>query len=247
MINMMTKEDLSNLRKKVAEVDGKKTVLRTQDFDFSENTTDEKSEVARIQAPRDLQIRNGRFPVVIPAYETFSTDGSADNSETFSLSHDLEDSENGVSIVVYDDGSLVSQSDLTVDYSADSFDYSSPNTNSTLDVYYVAKDPARIEIYKEAPKSGGNVEEKIYEGDLNLIHQTDQNRDPEKFYLNNKPFEAVVPENFNIVVYVDAPYTIAYSESTRGTKAINRKHKIPIEQFNRSIDGLGKAVKLSSI
>ena len=245
---MMTEEEVSNLKKKVAEAPAQKTVLRTQDFEFSQNQTDEMSEVARIQAPRDLQIRNGRFPLVVPAYETFTTNSTADDSETFSLSNSLIDSENGRSVIVYDDGSLVAQSDLTVDYSADEITYSSPNSDSTLDVYYVSSDPARIEIYKEAPKSGGNVEERIFEGDLNLIHQTDQNRDPEKFYLNDKPLEDVVPENFDVVIYVDAPYQIAYSDgSGRGTKAINRKHKIPINQFRRSIDGLGKAVKLSSI
>lgn len=104
------------------------------------------------------------FPVTmyLMVHEQFTTDGSAGNDETFSLSNDLVnsptvqdtdtsqtsggaevDSSGHQDLVVYDGGTQ--KAVVSVDYDANEFTYADAGTASTLDVYYLFGDGGEIQ------------------------------------------------------------------------------------------------------
>ena len=216
--------------------------IKRGDWRFSTNTTDEESVVATYEAPRPIRIREDReFDLAVPAHETFSVDGTADNSETFNLSYNLLDTPATVSLVLYDDGTPV-QPD-SIDYAGDTFDYTSANTGTTLDVYYIPRDPASVEFKKVAPGGGATIEQPLFEMPTVMAHTRDQSKDPLSFDLGRSQLHDTVPRKWQIQMVVKAPYPVAFEESTRGTTATNALVSIPKAQTEERIRGLKDAVK----
>ncbi|MFC6952230.1 hypothetical protein [Halorubellus litoreus] len=216
----------------------------TSSWEFSTNTPGELSTVARFQAPRPIWLREDReLSLVVPAYETKTVDDTADNSETFKLSHNLLESPATNNIVVYDDGTRVSGSALTVDYAADSFDYSSPNTGTTLDIYYVPRDPATVKFKKTAPGGGASFGQDLFSIPTAIAHTRDQIEEPLSFDLNRTELQPFVPRKWEVVMQVKADYTVKFEEPTRGTEATNALLSLPREQTENRIPGLKDAVK----
>jgi hypothetical protein len=212
------------------------------DWEFSTNTTGEKSVVATYQAPRPLRIREDReFALAVPAHETFTVNSTADDQETFSLSHNLLDSPATVSLVLFDDGDTA-QPD-SIDYAADEFDYTSPNTDTTLDVYYIPRNPASVEFRKVAPGGGNTIEQPLFETPTVIAHTRDQSKDPLSFDLGRTALHDAVPRKWQIQMVVKAPYPVAFEEDTRNTSATNALLSIPKAQTEQRIRGLKDAVK----
>lgn len=218
--------------------------IRRDEWVYSGNTPGEPSVVAEFQAPRPLILKEDEpLEFVIPAHETFTTDGTGGNQENFSLSHNAIDSPSTTSFVLFDDGARVKPD--AVDFAADSFDYTSPNTGTTLDAYYVPRDPAAVRFRKVSPK--GSVRQDVEEFPTVLAHTRDQSKDPLEFDLDRTPLQPVIPRKYDLQLIVDAPYPVDFEEDARGTEATNALLELPRLQTETKIDGLGGAVKADAL
>jgi len=215
--------------------------ISRRDWSYSTNTTGEASTVATYQAPRPLRIREDReMDLAVPAYETFDT-GGAGSQETFNLSHNLLDTPATEALVLWSDGSRVQPG--SVDYAADSFDYTDGGSVETLDVYYIPRDPADVEFKKVAPGGGATLEQPLFSIPTAIAHTRDQNEDPLSFDLGRTQLHDTVPRKWQVKMIVDAPYTVQFEEDTRGTSATNALLSIPRAQTESRIQGLKDAVK----
>ncbi|WP_435062393.1 hypothetical protein [Halobaculum sp. EA56] len=214
------------------------------DFDFTAGTPGDRSRVARFQAKRAHMLRETE-PVeyAIMAYETFTTDGTAGNTETFNLSNDLVDSgATDTNLVLYEGGARV-QPDA-VDIAGDSFDYTDDGTNNTLGVYYAAGEQAQLELVKEAPNG---TKEPVDSRLINKIHLRDNAKEPITLDLSRSYWQRYVPTDWTLDLYVDAPYTAAFMQDVDGDgepePATNAILSVPYSAATGSIDGLGEVVR----
>jgi hypothetical protein len=218
--------------------------LKRRDFDFSQGTPSTRSVIAEWQAERAYGIRDSKpFDLSIMAVETKTTDGNAGDTETFNLSHDLLSSNVvGESLVLYEGNQLV-QPD-SVDYAANSFDYTDDGTNNDLAVFYAAGDQALVSIQKVAPNG---TPEELFAGDISQIHRRDQNERPLTMDLDRSPFQPIVPTDFRLEVAVNAPYTASYVADPDGdgtdVTAANSLLDIPVTGAASSIPDLGTVVR----
>jgi hypothetical protein len=217
--------------------------LTAADFDRSLGTSGSRSLLAEFQAERAIAVRAGKpFDLSVVATETFSTDGSG-TQQTFNLSHDLIDSDAvGTTFLLYS-GNTVASAD-SVDYAGDSFDYTDGGSVEDLTVYYTAGDQARLEIQKVAPNG---TPAPLWSEDVGMVHRRDQAKDPLEFDFSD-PFEAVVPTDFTIEVYVDAPYTatLVGQDGDGGNDvepATNALLDVPIIGAPGKIAGAGEVVR----
>jgi len=213
--------------------------IRTSDWDQSQNTTGELSKIAEFQADQPIAVRGGvAADVHLVAYEQFTTDGTADNQETFNLSHDIVDA---VSVaddfVLYEGGSAVDAG--SVNYANNSFDYTDDGTNNTLHAYYVVGEQALLQFRKTAPKSHWDVLKELDSGIVNLREQT---RDPVTFDFRD-PFDPVIPTDWRLEVYLDASYPVQWADDTDSeATADNLMLDVPIRRSAEEIPGLADAV-----
>lgn len=215
--------------------------LGKAEMDLSNGSANQRSKIAEYKAPKPLVLRQDRpISLVLIAHETFTTDGTASNTETFNLSQNLVETVNTEDFVLYEGGAQV-QPDA-VSYSGDSFDYTDDNTNSTLHAYYVCRDPLQVEIEKKAPQSMGKVSETLFDDVTSLVHTKDQNEDPITFDLGESALQPVVPTNWKLNIYADGPYAPTWNESTDGTEAVNAVLSLPYKQGQGEVENLGKAV-----
>lgn len=234
---------------RMKQIGGSDQSLGRQDFDLSPATANEDSLVAELKADVPLAIReNAAARIAFTTGEEFTTDGTAGNTETFSLSFNAVDTRNATSFLLYDDGAIV-QPDA-VDYSANSFDFTDGGTGSTLHAFYLARDPGAVRVEKVAPKAGGQVSEDLLDDATSALVDRDQNKEPPEFQFS-KPFENVVPANWKLQVYVDAPAPVRWDDSnlttSNGDVAMNAVLTIPIFQFADKVEGLSDAVKASAL
>lgn len=216
--------------------------IQRDEWDYSTNTSDEPSVVATFDASRPVVLREDReVDLAIPAHETFTTNGTADDTETFTVSYDLLDSPATEGLVLFEDGDPV-QPD-TVDYAADSFDYTDSGTDSTLDVYYIPRNPASVEFRKVAPGGGQTLRQPLSDIPTAIAHTRDQSKEPLDFDLGRSPLHGVVPRKWSIQMVVDAPYNVEFEEDNRGTSATNALLSLPRLQTESRITGLKDAVK----
>lgn len=215
-----------------------KNTLKKGDFSLSDGTSGEESNVATYEAPRDLEIRSDKpIRLMIPVKESFTTDGTG--SQTIDLANDLVKSPNTQNIYILsnegsgDPDTVVEPS--SVNYSGDSFDYDDGSSAEDLEVYYVARDPGIIRIKKVAPESQGTVEEVIYDEASSLLHTQDQHDDPVNLELNQSEVQDIVPEDWDIVVEVDLPYTASMDGG-------NAQLQIPARFLQSEIEGIDEAV-----
>ncbi|WP_435362753.1 hypothetical protein [Haloarchaeobius sp. DYHT-AS-18] len=233
---------MSGVQKQLDNAPWRPGYISLRDWSFSANTTGEKSVVATYAAPRPIRLREDReMDLAVPAYESFTVDGTADNTETFNLANDLLDTPVTEALVLWEDGSPV-QPD-SVDYANNSFDYTSSNTGTTLDVYYIPRNPASVEFEKVAPGGGSTIKQPLFEIPTAIAHTRDQSKDPLSFDLGRTPLQDAVPRKWVVQVSVNAPYTVKFEESTRGTSATNALLSVPRAQTESRIPGLKDAVK----
>jgi len=222
-----------------------------RDMTLRAGTPDDDSVVAEIKTGRPIQLRDdpdANLRLVLPAHEHFTTNGTADEAETFALGHNLIESPTTQDFLLWEDGSVV-QPD-SVDYDDNSFNYTSSGTNTDLDVFYVARNPASVEIRKSAPGAGGKVNQTLKEAQTAILHTRDQAQQEITFGFDRTPLQPYLPRKFRLQVVVNAPYSVAFEapERANGTpRAHNALLSLPRYQTEERIEGLGAAVKQDMI
>jgi len=119
---------MADLMARLAAVSRHAASLSPRQFDTEANTPGEFSQIASYTADAVLGIRTGRdnpLRVAIPAFQSFTTDGTAGNTETFNLGHDLVDA-----VAVADDFVFVTDSPATLN----AFDRADGTRRWTYDV-----------------------------------------------------------------------------------------------------------------
>jgi hypothetical protein len=234
---------VSNAADAFANADGQKFTV--SDFETAPGSQGSLTRVLTRKSDVLTGIRQDRAPKFsIAAFESKTTDGTADNTETFSLSHDLVDSDAVVdSVEVYkDDGATVTQVQPdSVDYDADTFDFTDSGTDNDLYVFYTAGDQARVVLRKTGPK---NAYGDIIELDAGLLHRRNQTKDPVDLNFGS-PLGGVAPEDWRIDLYVDAPYTARfdYDGGSEPVSPGNAFVSLGVRRTAADVPGVKQAVK----
>ncbi|QZP37752.1 hypothetical protein [Halobaculum magnesiiphilum] len=211
------------------------------DFETAVNQTGTDSEILSLQAETVLALRDGAdLMVSIPAYESFTTDGTADNTETFSLSHDLVDSPNTQSVVLYEGGSRASPD--SIDYDNDTIDYTDDGTDNTLHVYYIVGDAATLTVEKVSPGGKTSQAEELKTLNAGRANRQDQQEDPIEFHFRGSWLERFLATDMVLSVKIDAPYTVQFREDTDGTEATNALFHTTATKGASSAPGLLSAI-----
>jgi hypothetical protein len=185
--------------------------------------------------------------VAIMAYEEFTADATAGNSETLNLSHDpVESTATPEPVVVYEGDSRL-QIDSR-DYENDTITVTPANAGSTLGVFYASGEQARVAVQKTAP--GAQTQETLWSGDLGLLHLRDTAREPVTLSFTGSPLQGVIPKDWRLQVYVDAPYTARFAKDVGGDgtdeRATNALLGFSYRATKDDIEGLKTAVATDS-
>mgnify|MGYP000002912574 FL=1 len=228
---------------------GRSKALGKSAFDLSDGTAGERTLVASREAQVPIRVREGPAArLAFVAGEEKTTNATADDTETFSLSHNLVDSKNTENLILYAGGSRV-QPD-SIDYANDAFDYTDAGTETTLHAFYVARDPGVVTVEKVAPKTSSQMSETLTEDTTSGIADRDQNQNPVQFEFTD-PYQGVVPANWSLNIYVDSPFAVRWDDAnlstSNGDDATNALIDIPIVQYEGTVSGLGRAVKRSAL
>lgn len=215
--------------------------LKRANFDLSNAVANQRSKIAEYKAELPLAVRQAPMRLMFVTHESFTTDGTAGNTETFSLANNLIDTSNTTDLVLYEGAARV-QPD-SIDHAADSFDYTDDGTSNTLHAYYVPRDPVQVEVEKQAPAGQGNIGEVIYDDATSVLHERNQHKEPPTPSFAASPLQGVVPKDWTIEVYADGPVALEWDEDTDGTAATNAILTIPINRYESNVQGLGRAVK----
>lgn len=212
----------------------------------SVNTVGERSNIASWTLDVVNRIQGGpshRFPVAIPAYENpTTTDATADNTETVSLSHSVIQSPVTEDVIVYLDGTYYGEPDA-VDYANDTIDISDPGTGSAVHVWYISDEAATLEIGKETPSAKTSAKQELYSTPLNLVHQTNQAEQPEYFtFAESRPFEPFIADDMTLNVYVNAPYEVRFEAEGGAATPDNMLLNIPVEKGKGTVEGFANFI-----
>jgi hypothetical protein len=242
---------MSDIIQRVRQTPGRESTLSPRTFreeadEISAATTTDRERIARLKATRPLVARGDkRFQVAVPAFEQFSTDGSAGNTETFDLAHSLIEQPNTENLVVWNGGSYVGGEGAldAVDYAAGTFDYSDGGTNNTLHVWYMSGADASLEVEKVT--SNDNNQQGLYSESLSLVHRTNQSEQPETPHVGETPLNPAVATDMYVDVYLDADYTFRWEDpDDDGATPTNLLFSFPIDHKRQSIPGLTDKVAL---
>jgi len=210
------------------------------------NVTGQRSRVARLRVDTLLRLHQGRdnpLRVAVPAYESFTSDGTGGNTETFDLSNDLLDAPVTESVDVWIGGSHYGSPDA-VDYDAATIDVTDTGSNNTVHVWYTAADAATLELVKSTPNAGTNSSQELYSENLRLVHQTEQQEQPEFLTLNQSPLQEWVAEDMAVDVYVTAPYSVRFSDPDGdGAVPTNALLNLPAHEGKDTVPGMAAAVR----
>jgi hypothetical protein len=127
--------------------------LARDDFDLAANTPGEESVIAEFRTQRPLYVREGKTQdLALVAYQQETTDGTADNTETFALDHSVIQSDaTPENVVLYEKGQKV-QPDA-VDYDNDTIDYTDDGTDNRPHTYYTTDAQSALRLKKAAPNT----------------------------------------------------------------------------------------------
>lgn len=235
--------------KQLKQTPGGEKHLAKADMTLKAGTAGEESVVAEYQTDLPLVVREGtRARIMFAAAEEFTTNATAGDAETFSLSHDYVSTVNASDFVLYAGGNRV-QPDST-DTAANTFSYTDGGTGTTLHAFYTARDPGAVRIEKVAPRSGSQVTEDLHEDTTSALADRNQNKEPITFDYGSGS-QGVVPGKWTLRVVVDAPFAVRWDDSplatVNGDEASNAVFDLPVFQFDRDVEGLGRAIKAEAI
>lgn len=215
------------------------------DLSLTDGTENSRTEMASIQVKRAHALL-GDSPVdlSIVAYETKTADGTGGDQETFTLSHNPVDSNaTAQPVVAYEGNSRLSID--SVDYAANTVTVTPANASSTIGFFYASGEQAQVEIRKEAP--GNKAHRDLFVGDLSILHMRDHGKEPLTFdFSADDPLAPIVPKDWSLKVYVDAPYPAYWAADVGGDgneeQAINALVGIDYRAAVDTIEGLPSAV-----
>lgn len=216
-------------------------VLAKQDLSLSANTPGEKSVVAEIgPLDRPLFLRPDkplRFALVAHFQDT--TNDTADDTETFTLGHELiETNATPQDFVLYEGDQRVEPD--SVDYQNNSFTYTDDGTNNRLHAYYAVGTQAEVEFRKVA---NNGTRDTIASVDSSLLMRRDQSKDPFTLDLLDL-LTGVVPPKWRLQVLVDAPFQVQFADDQDpGAEAINAVISIPTRRADQTVPGLRRVVR----
>lgn len=219
------------------------------DGSTSVNSTGERSMIAELTLDTPVRLKSGRdnpFRVAVPAYEKVGpTDGSTDNTETFSLSHDIVESPQAHDAVVYLDGEYYGTPD-SIDYANNSIDVTDAGTGSDVYVFYIVSDPATLSVYKAIPNSETSNSQRLWKNQLARLHEQDQTEQPEFLSFNSRSWKPFLASDMKLRVYINAPYPVRFEdEDGLGNTATNMVLNLPVEQAQQTVTGLISTIKAS--
>jgi hypothetical protein len=224
--------------------------LRRGDFEATDYAgTGAEETILELEANQPLGLRNGqRYRLAIVASETFTTDGTADDTQTVSLSSDFIDSDvTNPNAVAYVDNSGDGTPDTRAAVSAEDYGNNTVDvadegtTNAEGVVYYAVGAQASVKLRKVGP--GGSNSETLIEHDASLLNNRDPNRDPLRFNLNASELQPVIPTDWSLVLNVSGPFPVGIEDP----EAVNLLVSLPIRRSRQSeIEGLAGAVRRDS-
>jgi len=236
----------AQLRERLAEVPNQPGHVSPDDMSTSVNSQGQRSRIGRFTASTAHRLRQGRenpLRVALPAYQGFTSNATADDTETFSLAHSVTDSPITQSVVVWIGGTYYGTPDA-VDYSADTIDVTDGGTSNNVHVYYVSDEPAPVELRKSVPQSSSDGSQRVYNANLGLVHGSPQQEQPEFLSLNQTPAQAWVGTDMTLDLYIEAPYTVRWTDPDGDdTNPTNALFQIPVRKGAREVAGLTSAVK----
>ena len=215
------------------------------DMATSVNSQGQRSEVAEFRATTAHMLRTGQsnpLKLAIPAYQKFTSNATADDTETFDLTHSITECPVTQDAVVWINGEYYGSPDA-IDYDAGTVDVTDDGTENRIHVYYICDAAASFEIRKQASNAntGG---QRLYSGNLGLVHPSPQIEQPEYMTLNQTRFHRWVGTDMTINAYVDAPYTVRWTDNDGdGTEATNALLHIPAFIGQSEVSGLTSAVR----
>ncbi|WP_435358447.1 hypothetical protein [Haloarchaeobius sp. DFWS5] len=220
--------------------------LKRADFELTDGATNQRTKIASFKAKVPLVLREAAMRLVFVVGEEFTADGTG-NTETHNLSNELIDTPNTSSLELYSDGQRV-QPD-SVDYDANSFDYTDSGNDETLHAFYVARDPVKVSIERVAPKSQGRMADVVYDDVSAALHERNQTKEPPRMEFGEDPLKRVVPKDWKLEVYADGPVAYRWDDSglatNNGDVAVNAMMTIPVARSQKQIPGLSRAVRLN--
>lgn len=219
--------------------------LKRRDFDLTNGASGSRTKIASYTAESPLAFRAGDVRLMFVTVEEFQTDGSG-NTQTFNLSNNVISTANTTDFVLFEAGTRV-QAD-SVDYAADTFDYTGPGSQEYLHACYVPRDPVEVEVQKTAPKAMGKVEEVIYDDATSILHERNQNKEPPELdFRGRTPLTPVVPRKWSIDIYQNGPVPFEWDDSaeanSQGVTATNPVISLPVNRAKSDVEGLAQAVK----
>lgn len=224
--------------------------LGTDQMTLTNGTANQRSLVAEYKAATPLVLDASKvLRYVLTAYDGDTTDGTAGNTETFNLSQDAIDTPNTTSFALFEGANQVAAD--SVDYAADTYDYTDDGTNNNLHAFYVAADQLDVEIVKKAPNAQGAMEQRVYSGQGGLVHQANQFKqnggESWDISRSDNPLKAVVPRKWKLQVYAKAAYAVSWDDSDDANSddvdAPNALLNLPVARLSTQIDGLSSAVR----
>lgn len=209
----------------------------------------DRAPILEYQTPRPLRIQTGEsLDAAIVAHESFTTDGNANNTESFDLAGELIDAPpTAPNVVAYVGGTRVGVDSVTYGEPGSS-SVSVPDdgqTDAQVDVFYTTGDQATIELEKASPND--SVTDELVTENAGLLNRRPQNEQP--FYLHpDSECEPLVPADFKLRVYLEsADVSVAWADSSAtadGAGPDNFVFSIPVLRGQTEIEGLGREVRI---
>lgn len=209
--------------------------LSTSEFDHTDAPAGDRTRVATHQMETAAAIKDGEsLDIDLVAYEQTTSNSSGGDQETVNLSHNLLDSDNPQDVVVYEGGTRLSVD--SYDVANNAVTVTPQNADSTLHIWYVSGDQARVEIRKTAPNG---VYETLAEYDNGLLNRRDQSKEPLTFEADH-PLQGVLPTDWRLDVYVDGPYQVVWGVDTDSddedeATPVNQLLSVPIRRAQASM------------
>ena len=240
----MPGQNHSQVRDALESTARRKFPVGSRTFQTKANSMGQRSRIGRIRADTPLRILEGRshpLRVAIPAYESFTTDGAADDQESFTLSHDVTETPNTAPVDVWLDGTHYGAPD-SVDYDTGDITVTDPEANSTVHVFYVSGKAATLEVEK-ADGGAKSKQQTLYRANTALVHATDQSEQPEHFGFSTL-WDSFIATDMTLDVYLDAPYVARFEDPDGdGARATNALLDFTTMKGTDSVAGLKQAVR----
>jgi len=240
---------LSNDVKEALEATGRdKRNLGPDAFETTANSMGKRSRIARLRADVAHKLlgreSDESIEIALPAYENLgTTNGTADDQETFTVSHGLIDCPNTQTVVVWLDGDYYGVPD-SVDLSTGDITVTDSGTNSTVHAFYIPNKAGTIVIEK-AVDGSTSTSKTLKTVSAKTVHRKNLSEEPEYFEFSDASdsLEAFVAGDMTLDVYLNVPYVCRFEDPDGdGATATNGLLNFAALQARGRVSGLKSAV-----